>query len=78
MTLPSTDLPPLPFVRFPAPRPPEVIRSVYAFAANNPDVLSYVPCFCGCENFGHGDNHDCFVADRDAEGRVTWEAHGMG
>ena len=77
-TLASTDLPPLPMVQFPAPRPPEVIRSVYAFAANHPEVLSYVPCFCGCENFGHGDNHDCFVADRDAEGRVTWEAHGMG
>ncbi len=76
--LASTDLPPLPMVQFPAPRPPEVIRSVYAFAANHPEVLSYVPCFCGCENFGHGDNHDCFVADRDAEGRVTWEAHGMG
>ncbi len=76
--LASTDLPPLPMVQFPAPRPPEVIRSVYAFAANHPEVLSYVPCFCGCENFGHGDNHDCFVANRDAEGRVTWEAHGMG
>ena len=77
-TLASTDLPPLPTVQFPLPRPPEVIRSVYAFAANHPEVLSYVPCFCGCENFGHGDNHDCFVANRDAEGRVTWEAHGMG
>ncbi len=77
-TLASTDLPPLPMVQFPAPRPPEMIRSVYAFAANHPEVLSYVPCFCGCENFGHGDNHDCFVAHRDAEGRVTWEPHGMG
>ena len=77
-TLASTDLPPLPMVQFQTPRPPEVIRSVYAFAANHPEVLSYVPCFCGCENFGHGDNHDCFVANRDAEGRVTWEAHGMG
>ena len=77
-TLASTDLPPLPMVQFPAPRPPEVIRAVYAFAANHPEVLSYVPCFCGCEDFGHGDNHDCFVANLDAEGRVTWEAHGMG
>ena len=76
--LPSTDLPPLPMVQFPAPRPPEVIRAVYAFAANHPEVLSYIPCYCGCENFGHGDNHDCFVASRDAEGRVTWDAHGVG
>ena len=77
-TLPSSNLPPLPVLQFVPPRPMEVIRAVYAFAANHPEVLSRVPCFCGCENFGHGDNHDCFVADRDAEGRVTWESHGMG
>lgn len=78
MRLPSSNLPPLPRLQFPPPRPMEVIRAVYTFAANHPEVLSYVPCYCGCENFGHGDNHDCFVADRNAEGKVAWEAHGMG
>ena len=78
MRLPSSNLPPLPRLQFPPPRPMEVIRAVYTFAANHPEVLSYVPCYCGCENFGHGDNHDCFVADRNAEGNVAWEAHGMG
>jgi hypothetical protein len=78
-TLPSSNLPPLPMPGFAPPRPLEVIRSVYLFAAENPEVLDYVPCFCGCENFGHGDNHDCFVASRDAEGNVVrWEPHGMG
>ncbi|MBE41087.1 MAG: hypothetical protein CL480_07120 [Acidobacteria bacterium] len=78
MRLPSSNLPPLPMLQFPPPRPMEVIRAVYTFAANHPEVLSYVPCYCGCENFGHGDNHDCFVADRKTDGSVTWEAHGMG
>ena len=72
-------LPPLPLVRFPAARPPEVLRSVYEFAANNPEVLNYVPCFCGCENFGHVSSHDCFVDHRNQDGQVAaWEAHGMG
>jgi|TARA_Y100000294_G_scaffold116888_1_gene108474 hypothetical protein len=78
-TLPSSNLPPLPMPGFAPPRPLEVIRSVYTFAAEHPEVLDYVPCFCGCENFGHGDNHDCFVASRDPEGNVVrWEPHGMG
>ena len=72
-------LPPLPLVRFPAARPPEVLRSVYEFAANNPEGLNYVPCFCGCENFGHVSSHDCFVDHRNQDGQVAaWEAHGMG
>lgn len=78
-TLPSTDLPPLPIVQFAAPRPSEVIRSAYEFAAAHPEVLDYVPCFCGCENFGHRSNHDCFVDHRSADGKVTaWDAHGIG
>lgn len=72
------DLPPLPLGGYPAIRPPEVIRAVYEFAARHPEVLQYVPCYCGCERNGHRGNDDCFVRSRDAEGRVTWDGHGMG
>ncbi len=58
-------------------RPPEIIRAVYTFAADHPEILSHVPCFCGCQNRGHRNNDDCFVALRDAGGRVAaWEPHG--
>lgn len=70
-------LPPLPFSDFPAVRPPEVIRAVYEFAARHPEVLRYVPCYCGCERQGHVGNDDCFIASRDAQGNVTWDPHGM-
>ena len=33
----------------------------YEFAARHPEVMKFVPCFCGCERGGHKDNHDCFV-----------------
>ena len=40
-------------------------------------MLTYVPCFCGCERMGHQGNEDCFVKSRAANGDVTaWEPHG--
>jgi hypothetical protein len=71
-------LPPLPQVSYPLPRSPEVVQAVYTFAARHPEVLHYVPCFCGCQRSGHKDNDDCFIKGRDAKGRPEWEAHGMG
>ncbi len=71
-------LPGMPFSGFPPPRPIEVVGAVYKFAAEHPEVLGYVPCYCGCERSGHRGNDDCFVARRDENGDVTkWEPHGM-
>ena len=75
---PPGPLPPIPFEGYPAPRPLPVVQSVFEFAARHPEVLQYVPCFCGCEQHGHVGNDDCFVRSRDANGRVTWEPHGFG
>ena len=73
----QANLPPIPFHNAGTPRSPEVITAAYQFAAEHPEILSYVPCFCGCENAGHSGNHDCFVKARDAEGNVTaWDEHG--
>lgn len=71
------ELPPLPGSAHELARPPEVVRAVYTFAARHPEVLHYVPCFCGCQRSGHKDNDDCFIQSRDAKGRPTWEPHGM-
>jgi hypothetical protein len=70
-------LPPLPAMDFPPPRPLEVMRAVFTFAARHPEVLHYVPCFCGCQQQGHKDNDDCFIAGREPNGRPRWEPHGM-
>jgi hypothetical protein len=75
---PQKDLPPLPFGPVQPAAPIGVLESVYRFAAEHPEVLSYVPCYCGCERAGHLGNEDCFVASRGANGDVTgWEPHGM-
>jgi hypothetical protein len=75
---PQENLPRLQFPGYPMARPPEVVSAAYKFAAEHPEVLSYVPCFCGCERMGHRGNEDCFVKARDINGDVVqWEEHGM-
>jgi hypothetical protein len=74
----QTDLPPIPFRGYAPPRPADVVSAAYHFAAEHPEILSYVPCFCGCERSGHSGNHDCFVKARAATGDVIeWDEHGM-
>jgi hypothetical protein len=74
----DVELPPLPLVQNLVPRSPQVIRDAYIFAAQNPQVLEYVPCFCGCETRGHKRNADCFVQSRNPDGSVReWDTHGM-
>ena len=61
-----------------APRPVETVRAVYEFAASHPEVLDYIPCFCGCESAGHKSNEHCFVGARNGNGQVTqWDYHGL-
>lgn len=75
----------LPVLHLPAidpkllPRPPEVIQAVYRFAAEHPEVLRYMPCFCGCNALGHRSSEDCFVKSRSRNGTVSeWNEHGIG
>lgn len=70
-------LPPLPAMPAVPPRPPAVVRAAYRFAAEHPEVLERMPCFCGCERRGHRSNHDCFIAGRDVHGEPIWDRHGM-
>jgi hypothetical protein len=72
-------LPALPRVSYQPAGPMAVIQQVYEFAARHPEVLQYMPCYCGCERIGHRGNHDCFVKSRAANGTITqWDEHGIG
>jgi len=78
--VPSTSardtLPPLPIVAEPVDSP-EVIKEAYEFAGTHPEILRYVPCFCGiCKRDGHHSNLDCFVkSQKSPDSRVVWESH---
>lgn len=71
--------PPIPSPGFAPGRPVDQTRAVYQFAAEHPEVLKFVPCYCGCESSGHPHNESCFVKRRDAAGNVVeWDSHGYG
>ena len=79
MPPPDAPTPPYPFIPNMAPRPADMITEVYEFAGRRPDVLEFVPCFCGCESAGHRANAHCFVRARNGDGSVAeWEPHGLG
>ena len=50
-------------------------QSAYAFALARPDVLQWLPCYCGCEGQGHRSNLDCFFQRRES-GEIVFEEHG--
>lgn len=45
------------------------LRQLYEFAARRPDVLHYLPCFCGCGGV-HQSNYACFIDEVRADGKV--------
>lgn len=60
---------------------PEIVEA-YVFAAKHPEVLRYMPCYCGCEHprTAHESNYDCFVDIIDRSGalpRVTPDPMGF-
>ncbi|TCT19122.1 uncharacterized protein with PCYCGC motif [Melghiribacillus thermohalophilus] len=55
----------------------EEIREAYENAIHHPEVLSYMPCYCGCYEQGHESNRDCFV-DQDQNGTVVLDNMGFG
>jgi hypothetical protein len=57
---------------------PPVVQEAYQFAIANPDILSKMPCYCGCGNMGHMDNLDCFVQDMKADGSLVLDYHALG
>jgi hypothetical protein len=61
---------------------PPVVREAYQFALANPDVLKFIPCYCGCRTGHGGDAHksvkDCFVREVKQDGTVIWDDMGLG
>lgn len=52
-------------------------QEAYQFAFANPDVLSQIPCYCGCGGMGHANNYDCYVAEVDPAGATQFDPHAL-
>ncbi len=58
---------------------PEDVRMAYQFAADRPDVLMWMPCYCGCGGHsGHKSAKNCFVQESSTPGNVQFDEHGAG
>jgi hypothetical protein len=53
-------------------------QQAYQFAIANPETLKQIPCYCGCVNFGHTSNYDCYGAEVAADGTATIDEHALG
>jgi hypothetical protein len=75
---PGFDMPLIDVEGYMPARPMDVLKDAHVFAADHPEVASYVPCYCGCGSAGHKNNADCFVKGRTPDGHVSeWEPHGV-
>lgn len=53
------------------------VRDGYEYALRRPDVLKYLPCYCGCGLMdGHTSNLDCFIVGVEKNGSVRFDDHG--
>lgn len=52
------------------------VRALYRFAAEHPEVLAFMPCVCGCVDFGHTSNRSCYIKAETSD-RVTWTSHAV-
>ncbi len=50
-------------------------QAAYAFALARPDVLQWLPCYCGCAGIPHRSNLDCFFGRREVKGTFSYEEH---
>ncbi len=54
------------------------LAPLYTFAMQHPEVLSYIPCTCGCGPMGHNSVWNCFVRAIEADGTVVFDQHAAG
>lgn len=60
------------------PTVPKGTAEAYQFAVDNPDVLKYIPCYCGCGKLeGHDSNLDCFIKSGSGND-IVFDKHAAG
>ncbi len=58
-------------------RAPKTVKEAYQFAVANPELLSQIPCYCGCGGMGHTSNYSCYMSVR-ADGTRQFDGHALG
>jgi len=57
---------------------PDSVQQAYQFNVANSEVMTQIPCYCGCGSMGHTSNYSCYVSGVDADGKVNYDTHALG
>jgi hypothetical protein len=57
---------------------PVLVQQAYQFNVANPDVMTQIPCYCGCGAMGHTSNYSCYVSGVEEDGKVIFDTHALG
>jgi len=57
---------------------PVAVQEAYKFNVANPEVMTQIPCYCGCGSMGHTSNYSCYVSGVEADGKVNFDTHALG
>ena len=57
---------------------PATVQQAYQFAVANPEIMTQIPCYCGCGAMGHTSNYACYVSAGQSDGSVVYDAHALG
>jgi len=55
----------------------EDVRMAYQFAMEHPDIMMWMPCYCGCgQHSGHKSAKNCFIKEGSTATNVQFDEHG--
>ena len=55
----------------------EDVQMAYQFAMDRPDLMMWMPCYCGCGGHsGHKSAKNCFIKESSTAGNVQFDEHG--
>ncbi len=57
---------------------PANVQEAYRFAIANQELLSQIPCFCGCNAVGHKSNLSCYLVEDGEPGILQYDYHALG
>jgi hypothetical protein len=57
---------------------PVSVQQAYQFAAAHPDIMTQIPCYCGCGAMGHTSNYDCYISGKNSDGSLLFDSHALG
>lgn len=54
------------------------VKEMYAYALAHPEILSFIPCYCGCADTGDRSNRDCYIKQIQSDGAIVYNNHVVG